>query len=91
MWNEVGIVRMRTGMQTALKAFEEMTPKLSKPKTRRGYEAANLHLAAQLVTRSALGREESRGSHYRMDYSDHENKRFLRHSVIRGDKVLFPM
>ena len=91
MWNEVGIVRMRTGMQKALKALEEMTPKLSKPKTRRGYEAANLHLTAQLVTRSALGREESRGAHYRMDYSDHENKRFLRHSVIRGDKVLFPM
>ena len=91
MWNEVGIVRMRTGMQKALKTLEEMTPKLSKPKTRRGYEAANLLLAAQLVARSALAREESRGAHYRMDYSDHENKRFLRHSVIRGDKVLFPM
>jgi L-aspartate oxidase len=91
MWSEVGIVRMRTGMQKAIKTLEEMAPKLSKPKTRRGYEAANLHLAAQLVTRSALAREESRGAHYRMDYSDHENKRFQRHSVIRGEKVLFPM
>jgi len=68
-----------------------MTPKLSKPKTRRSYEATNLHLAAQLLARSALAREESRGAHYRMDYSDHDNKRFLRHSVVRGDKVLFPM
>src|SRR5215471_811919 len=34
MWNDVGIVRMRTSMQKALRALDEMTPKLNKPKTR---------------------------------------------------------
>jgi len=89
MWNEVGIVRMRTGMQKAIKSLEEMAPKLAHPKTRRAHEAANLHLAGLLVTRSALAREESRGAHYRIDCPDHDDKKFLKHSVIRGDKVVF--
>ncbi len=89
MWSEVGIVRTRTGMQKAVKTLEEMAPKLAHPKTRRGHEAANLHLAALLVARSALSREESRGAHYRMDYPDHDDKRFLKHSIVRGDKVVF--
>ena len=89
MWSEVGIVRTRMGMQKAIKALEETTPKLSHPKTRRGHEAANIHLAALLVARSALAREESRGAHYRMDYPDRDDKRFLKHSVVRGEKVAF--
>ncbi len=89
MWNEVGIVRTRLGMQKAVKTLEEMAPKLTHPKTRSGHEAANLHLAALLVARSALAREESRGAHYRMDYPDRDDKKFLKHSVIRGERVVF--
>ena len=70
----VGIVRTRTGMQQAIKTLEEITPKLAQPKTRRAYEAANLHMASLLVARSALAREESRGAQYRMDYPDHDDK-----------------
>jgi L-aspartate oxidase len=89
MWNEVGIVRMRPGMQKAVSALQEIAPKLAHPKTRRTHEAANLHLAALIVARSALAREESRGAHYRIDYPDHDDKKFLKHSVVRGDKVIF--
>jgi L-aspartate oxidase len=89
MWNEVGIVRMRMGIEKAVKSLEEMAAKLSHPKTRRAYEAANLHLAATLVARSALAREESRGAHYRMDYPDHDDKKFLKHSVVKGESVRF--
>ena len=89
MWNEMGIVRTRSGMQKAVKTLEEMAPKLRHPKTRRAYEAANLHLTASLVARSALAREESRGAHYRMEYPDHDDKKFLKHSVVRGEKVVF--
>jgi L-aspartate oxidase len=77
------------GMQKAIKTLEEIAPKIAHPKTRRAHEAANLHLAALLVARSALAREESRGAHYRMDYSDHDDKKFLKHSVVRGDSVRF--
>ncbi len=89
MWKEVGVVRIRTGMQAAVKKLEEMSPKLAHPRTRRAHEAANLHTAALLVARSALAREESRGAHYRVDYPDHDDKKFLKHSIVRNDKVVF--
>ena len=52
-------------------------------------EANNIHQAALLIARSALAREESRGAHYRIDHPDHEDKKFHKHSVVRGDKVRF--
>jgi len=89
MWNEVGLVRTRLGIQKAIKTLEEMAGRLTNPKTRRRHEAANLHTAALLVARSALAREESRGAHYRVDYPDHDDRKFLKHSVVRNDKVIF--
>lgn len=88
-WKELSVVRTRAGMQKAIKTLDELAPRLAHPNTRRGYEARNLHLAATLVARSALAREESRGSHYRMECPDHDDKKFLKHSIIRGDKVAF--
>lgn len=89
MWTDVGIVRTRTGMQKAVKTLEEMAPRLAHPETRRAHEAANLHLAGLLVARSALAREESRGAHYCSDYPDHDDKRFLKHSLVRNEAVRF--
>ena len=89
MWNQVGIVRTRAGIQKAIKSLEEMAPKVAHPKTRRGYEASHLHIAALLTARSAGARDESRGSHYRMDAPDHDDRKFQKHSVVRGDKVVF--
>jgi L-aspartate oxidase len=89
MWNDIGIVRTRQGMQTAIHNLEELAPKLANPKTRRAHEAANLHQAGLLVARSALAREESRGAHYRTDYSDHDDKKFLKHSVVSSKGVRF--
>lgn len=88
-WNDVGIVRMRAGMQSAIKALEDIAPKLQNPRTRRAQEAANVHLAALAVARSALAREESRGAHYRVDYPDHDDQKFLKHSVVRDEKIVF--
>ncbi len=89
MWKGAGIVRTRSGMQEAIKMLVGLASRVAHPRTRRGYEAANLHLAGLLVARSALAREESRGAHYRIDYPGHDDKKFLKHSVVKGDSVRF--
>jgi len=89
LWKDAGIVRTRTGMQEAMKMLEGLAPRVAHPRTRRAHEAANLHLAALLVARSALAREESRGAHYRIDYPGRDDKRFLKHSVVKGESLRF--
>jgi len=89
MWKDAGIVRMRTGMQGAIKVLEGLGPRVAHPRTRRSHEAANLHLSALLVARSALAREESRGAHYRIDYPGRDDKKFPKHSVVKGESLRF--
>ncbi len=90
MWQDVGIVRTGTGLRRALQRLEESQPKVAHPQTRRAWEAKNLVQVGMLVARSALVREESRGAHYRTDYPNHNDVKFLRHSVIKGESVRFP-
>jgi len=89
LWKHAGIVRSSTGMRDTIRMLEDLWPRVAHPRTRRSYEAANLHLAGLLVARSALAREESRGAHYRTDYPGHDDKRFLKHSVVEGESLRF--
>jgi L-aspartate oxidase len=89
MWRDTGIVRTGTGLQRALEQLQSMSPRLAHPHTRRAFEARNLHILGLMVTRSALARQESRGAHYRLDFPDHNDARFLKHSVIKGESIEF--
>lgn len=89
MWKDVGIVRTASGLKQAIDALEQIGQKVSRPHSRREFEARNLQIAGLLVARSALAREESRGAHYRTDFPDHNDARFLKHSVVAGDQIRF--
>jgi L-aspartate oxidase len=89
MWRDVGIVRTGAGLKNAIPHLEELRPRVAHPQTRRGHEAQNLVTAGLLVARSALAREESRGAHYRTDFPDHNDAKFLKHSIIQGDTIRF--
>jgi len=89
MWQDAAVVRTGKGLQRAVGLLEEFSSALAHPRTRRAWEAQNLHLAGLLVARSALAREESRGAHYRSDFPAHNDATFLKHSIVIGDSIHF--
>lgn len=89
MWSNVGIVRESSGLRLAIETLRTLQPKAAHPATRRAFEARNMLASGLLVARSALAREESRGGHYRTDYPSHDDVKFLKHSVVRGEKISF--
>ena len=89
MWRDVGIVREAKRLRSAIAALKDLQGQLPEAHCRREWEAHNLAAIAQLITRAALAREESRGAHYRLDYPAHNDTRFLKHSRIVGEKIVF--
>ena len=64
MWKHAGIERTASGLRECLAALESIVAELRPGAT----EEHNLSLTAQLIAKSALMREESRGGHYRSDF-----------------------
>ena len=89
MWRDVGIVRTGATLKRALDQLIQISARVAHPQTRRAFEACNIHLVGTLVARAALAREESRGAHYRLDFPTHNDARFLKHSIIKGDSIRF--
>ena len=48
-------------------------------------ELGHLLDLAEVITRSALMRQESRGAHSREDFPDRDDKKFLAHTMARCD------
>jgi L-aspartate oxidase len=94
MWKYAGLLRDAESLRLCQDTFE----KISSHKwgwTGKGYSRAriefqNLMTVADMVVRSALGREESRGAHFRNDFPRRDDFRFQKHSVLaKGQKVSF--
>ncbi len=90
MWRDVGILRRGKELAEAIKQLQSLEiPGVEKP-ARAGRELRNLHALALLIARSALAREESRGSHYRSDFAFRNDEDFGRHSAaLKGEEVRF--
>jgi L-aspartate oxidase len=86
MWRHVGILRNGKELSAAIALLEKMQLPLPANPTRHDYELANLHSLATLMARSALAREESRGSHYRSDFPYRDDDLFQKHSLIQRSK-----
>src|SRR6516164_2346264 len=85
MWSCAGILRSGKELKTAIDSLRAMEIPHSERNGRVDRELRNLHALALLIARSALTREESRGSHYRSDFPFHDDEKLQKHSLIAKD------
>ncbi|MDB4443810.1 FAD-binding protein [bacterium] len=95
MWYKAGITRNGRGLESALEkmeAFHSRTRRLQLNhfgEVIRALELRNMLVSAEMVCLAALLRTESRGGHYRIDYPEEDNKKWLKNIVInRQDSMM---
>jgi L-aspartate oxidase len=86
MWSQVGIMRDGKDLTSAVARLQAAEVSECEKLGRAEYEARNLHTLALLMARSAIAREESRGSHYRSDFPYRDDEKFDKHSVAQKSK-----
>ena len=86
MWRNVGIMRTGKELGEAIKQLEAIEHPKCENSGRSGHELRNLHTLALIMTRAALAREESRGSHYRSDFPFRNDEDFAKHSEVQKGK-----
>jgi fumarate reductase (CoM/CoB) subunit A len=88
MWDNVGIFRTGEALKGVLSEIVKMRAEVSSISTQNkslsynkewieSLELPNMLLTAETVTRAAMMREESRGAHYRRDFTKVDNKNWL--------------
>lgn len=81
-WNSCGILRSGPELQAAYRKLEAQAPGPLTVPSRLDFERRNMQEVAVLIAQAALGREESRGGHYRVDFPA-KSPAFEKHSVLR--------
>jgi succinate dehydrogenase/fumarate reductase flavoprotein subunit len=89
MWLKAGILRDPKGLTEALKKISELRSGVVAASVGkisdlvRCLELENMLLLSEVVCQAALLRDESRGSHYRTDFPEEENDRWLKNIVVK--------
>jgi len=84
MWDKVGVIRNGRGLQDALQEILALQNELRSAFVAdyRGLcdavKLANMLTVAEMVCRAALMRTETRGAHYRTDYPEKDDQRWLK-------------
>ena len=88
MWRKSGIIRSRQSLNEALidierlrKSFDRITVVGSKDLLD-AIRINNMLTVSEIVVRSALTRDESRGAHFRIDYPEQNDQRWVNNVVI---------
>jgi len=86
LWDNVGIVRTGSGLRAALEELAELG-RSTEPRASDELPGpvANAVLTASLISRAALTRTESRGAHYRSDFSERRPGWRLHIGIVRQE------
>lgn len=97
MYENVGVLRSAESLEDALKGLAHLKQKLNHASIRAGklynnelvdgIDVKNMLLLAEIITKTALIRTETRGSHYREDFPDQDDAQWRKHSLIQLDKT----
>ncbi|UAL32086.1 L-aspartate oxidase [Nocardioides rotundus] len=86
MTAEVGVLRDAAGLAAASKRLAEVAAaRASRTPDTAAWEATNVLTVSSALTRPALEREETRGSHWREDFPDRDDDRFAGHFDLWAD------
>jgi L-aspartate oxidase len=72
-----GAVRNATGLSKTIDKLSELAKKTTKLSSTQSWEATNLLTVSSFLSNAALRREESRGSHWRSDFPERNDSRWL--------------
>jgi len=83
MWDYIGIIRTEEKMDLMLRKLEHLNRRLDvfggTGVNTQFLEIKNMVTVANLITKAAHTRKESRGTHYRTDYPTTDDKNWLKH------------
>ncbi|HZK86533.1 MAG TPA: L-aspartate oxidase [Syntrophomonas sp.] len=81
MWEKVGIIRNEAGLKEANKEIESLYNHLAREENPLAYiEMVNMLTVAHVIVQACLWRRESRGGHYRSDYPQRDDIRWIKHT-----------
>jgi L-aspartate oxidase len=86
MWDYVGIIRTEENMSLMIRKLGQLNRRLNaldgNGVNTRFLELKNMVTVANLITKAAHTRKESRGTHYREDYPTTDDKNWLKHICL---------
>ena len=83
LWESAGIIRSKEKLEEVAVTLAVWHKTLGEPTDRPYYELCNMVLAGRLLVEAALTREESRGAHFRTDFTE-PSAEWEKHIVFRN-------
>ncbi|UCD45954.1 MAG: L-aspartate oxidase [Candidatus Bathyarchaeota archaeon] len=91
MWDSTGINRSVAGLKQVIVELREIEERaeslLSRGMNTDLIELHSMVAVARLITRAALTRRESRGTHYLADHPRRDDENWLKHIVFKGNRI----